>query len=309
MADWTGIDWGKMMDSAAGAMASAGGAVGAAVGSSWFQNLTGAAAVGYDIYQGIQKQKASDRMYDLMYGTAAAQDTWANEVKARYTSIYWPFETAQYTYATEDRLAARDSDIAARDYNITRKYEQINQATNINPTLDSAELSLINLLVDDSVTLRTRLAADAVTSVNQSFDNTRTQDNRRLNSLGVNPSSGARLIYNRALANAQALASANVRNTAAVIAEDTSISRQGQALAYRAGIPFPTYQTTPSVQAGNVTTALSSTGSIAATAGGQLDNSAQQAFTGAATALNSMYMRPYQEKYMNSMTNFNNRRT
>ena len=87
-----------------------------------------------------------------------------------------------------------------------------------------------------------------------------------------------------------------------MIAEDTSISRQGQALAYRAGINLPTYQTTPSVQAGNVTTALSATGSMAATAGGQLDNSAQQSFTGAATALNSMYMRPITEKYMSAAT-------
>ena len=302
MADWLGFDWSKMMDSAAGSMTSVGGAIGGAVGSNWFQNLTGAVSTGYDIYQGIQKQQSSQRMYDLLYGSAAKQDTWADLIKTRYSDIYWPYEAVQYDYATADRLAMRDSDLAARDYNIARKYQQIQQAGSINPVLDTAEMSLINTLVASVDNLRTRLANDAIVGVNQSFDNTRTQDLRRLGTLGVNPSSGARLTYSRALAGSQALASAAARNNAAMIAEDTSISRQGQALAYRAGINLPTYQTTPSVQAGNVTTALSATGSMAATAGGQLDNSAQQSFTGAATALNSMYMRPITEKYMSAAT-------
>ena len=299
---WLGLDWSKMMDSAAGSMTAVGGAIGGAVGSNWFQNLAGAASTGYDIYQGIQKQQSSQRMYDLLYGSAAKQDTWADLIKTRYSDIYWPYEAVQYDYATADRLAMRDSDLAARDYNIARKYQQIQQAGSINPVLDTAEMSLINTLVASVDNLRTRLANDAIVGVNQSFDNTRAQDLRRLGTLGVNPSSGARLTYSRALAGSQALASAAARNNAAMIAEDTSISRQGQALAYRAGINLPTYQTTPSVQAGNVTTALSATGSMAATAGGQLDNSAQQSFTGAATALNSMYMRPITEKYMSAAT-------
>lgn len=265
------------------------------------------AASGYDIYQGIQRQADSNRMYDLMYGSATAQDTWANLVQARYTGKYWPWEDAQYAYALEDRTTLRPSDIASRDYNIARKYQQIQQARTINPILDNTEQSLINDLIESHEDLEARLANDAVTSVNQSFDNTRLQDNRRLNSIGANPTSGARLIYTRSLANAQALASATARNNAAMIAEDTSLSRRGQALAYRSGIQLPTYQTTPSVQAGNVTTALTGTGSIAGAAGAQLDTSAQQSFTGAATALNSMYMRPYTEKYMTAMTDKLNR--
>lgn len=299
---WLGLDWSKMMDSAAGSMTAVGGAMGEAVGSNWFQNLTGAVSTGYDIYQGIQKQQSSQRMYDLLYGSAAKQDTWADLIKTRYEDIYWPYEAVQYDYATADRLAMRDSDLAARDYNIARKYQQIQQAGSINPVLDTAEMSLINTLVASVDNLRTRLANDAIVGVNQSFDNTRAQDLRRLGTLGVNPSSGARLTYSRALAGSQALASAAARNNAAMIAEDTSISRQGQALAYRAGISLPTYQTTPSVQAGNVTTALTSVGGMAATAGSQLDNSAQQSFTGAATALNSMYMRPITEQYMSAAT-------
>jgi len=296
--DWTGT----IMNAMIGGKATDGSVSTGILGSNWFQNLAGAVSTGYDIYQGIQKQKASDRMYDLMYGTAANQDTWANLVKARYVDTYWPYETTQYGYATADQTAMRSSDVAARDYNITRKGQQITQATTINPKLDTAEGSLIDTLVESITNLRTRLANDAITSVNQSFDSTRLQDLRRLNVLGVNPSSGARLIYNRSLATAQALASATARNNAAIIAEDVGISRQGQALAYRAGVPLPTYQTTPSVQAGNVTTALSSTGSMAGAAGAQLDNSAQQSFTGAATALNSMYMRPFVDRYMNKIS-------
>lgn len=273
----------------------------AATGPNWFQNLMGAASTSYDIYQGIQRQKSSDRMFDLMYGTAAAQDTWANTVKTRYTDIYWPFETTQYVYSTEDITASRPVDIAARDYSIGRKYQQITQAVYLNPLLDTTEKSLLDVLTDDATELRARLASDAVLSVTQSFDNTRLQDSRRLNVLGVNPSSGARLIYNRALAGAQALATATARNNAAIVAEDAAISRQSQALGYRAGVPLPQYQTTPSVSAGNITTALSSTGSIAGAAGVALDNSAQQAFTGAATSLNSMYMRPYMQKYMETV--------
>ena len=296
------FDWNNISGSILNSVATAGTDIGSAVGSNWFQNLAGAVSTGYDIYQGIQKQQSAQRMYDLMYGTAAKQDTWADLIKTRYSDIYWPYEAVQYDYATADRLALRDSDLAARDYNIARKYQQIQQAGSINPVLDTAELSLINTLVASVDNLRTRLANDAIVGVNQSFDNTRAQDLRRLGTLGVNPSSGARLTYSRALAGSQALASAAARNNAAMIAEDTSISRQGQALAYRAGVTLPTYQTTPSVQAGNVTTALSATGSMAATAGGQLDNSAQQSFTGAATALNSMYMRPITEKYMSAAT-------
>ena len=302
MADYSGYDFSKLWDSATGSMATMGSAIGEAVGSNWFNTLTNVASTGYDIYQGIQRQKASDRMFDLMYGTAAKQDTWSDAIKARYESTYWPYEATQYEYATEDRLVMRPSDVAARDYNIVRKGQQIVQASTLNPLLDNTELGLITTLVEDIATLRTRLANDAITEVNKSFDNTRAQDLRRLNSLGVNPSSGARLVYNRALANAQALASATARNNAAVIAEDTSISRRGQALSYRAGIPLPTYQTTQSVQAGNVTTALNSVGGMAATAGAHLDNSAQQSFTGAATTLNSMYMRPITEKYMSAAT-------
>jgi len=298
---WT--DWADTVTNAMiGGKATDGSVSTGILGSNWFQNLAGAVSTGYDIYQGIQKQKASDRMYDLMYGTAANQDTWANLVKARYTDIYWPYESVQYEYAGADRTAMRDSDVVARDYNIARKYEQVQQAQSINPELDIAERSLIDILVEPVTNLRTRLANDAITSVNQSFDSTRLQDLRRLNVLGVNPSSGARLIYNRSLATAQALASATARNNAAIIAEDVGISRQGQALAYRSGIPLPTYQTTPSVQAGNVTTALSATGSMAGAAGAQLDNSAQQSFTGAATALNSMYMRPFVDRYMNKIS-------
>lgn len=270
-------------------------------GSNTFQNVVSLAATGYDIYQGIQKQKAADRMFDLMWGTAATQDAWATEIKTRYTNTYWPLEDSQYSYYSEDLVANRPSDVAARDYNITRKYEQISQAAAINPELDTTERALISTLIDDTATLRARLAADAVLGVNQSFDATRAQDTRRMGVLGINPSSGARLGYTRALAGAQALATATARNNAAIIAEDTAISRQGQALSYRAGVPLPTYQVTPSVQAGNVTTALSSVGSIAAATGAHMDTSAQQSFTGAATALNNMYMRPYVQKYMESI--------
>lgn len=302
------FDWGNISGSILNNIATAGADIGSAAGSNWFNNLAGAAATGYDIYQGIQKQKASDRMYDLMYGTAANQDVWANLVKDRYTSMYWPFEAIQYEYATADRIAMRDIDVASRDYNIARKGQQIAQASIINPELDTAEQQLIDTLIEPVTNLRTRLANAAVTSVNQSFDNTRIQDLRRLNTIGVNPSSGARLMYSRSLANAQALASATARNNAAIIAEDTAISRQGQALAYRAGIQLPTYQTTPTVQAGNVTTALSSTGTIAGAAGASLDNSAQQSFTGAATALSSMYMRPKMDAYMSSISGYYNRK-
>jgi hypothetical protein len=271
-------------------------------GSLSLSSIANIATSGYDIYKGIQSQQNANRMYDLMYGTATAQDTWAAKVSTRYTDVYWPWETIQYSYASEDREVMRPSDIASRSYNIVRKYQQISQAESMNPIIDNTERNLINKLVEDTETLKYRLANDAVTAVNQSFDSTRIQDNRRLNSIGANPTSGSRLIYSRSLANAQALASATARNNAAMIAEDTAISRHGQALAYRTGVNLPTYQTTPSVQAGNVTTALSSTGSIAGAAGAQLDNSAQQSFTGAATALSSNAMQPYTEKLMSSLT-------
>lgn len=279
-----------------------GSTIGSVVGDKAFQNLTGAASAGYDIYQGLQTQRQADRMYDLMYGTAAAQDAWANKIAARTEGTYWPLEDLSYKYATEDMNALRPSDTANRDYNITRRGEQLAQAKAINPMLDTTERELLGTLTEDTGDLRNRLAAQGVAGVQQSFDNTRAQDTRRMNLAGINPSSGAALDYNRGLATSQSLAEANARNQAASTAEDTAISRQGQALAYRAGIQLPTYQTTPSVSAGQVSTALSSTGSLAAGAANNLNTQAQNSFTGASTALNSMYMRPYVQNYKQKAT-------
>jgi hypothetical protein len=291
-----------LWDDILGGLGTVGSGLGSIVGSNAFQNLTGAAAAGYDIYSGLQQQQQADRMYDLMFGSAAKQDEWAAKMAARTESKYWPLEDLQYQYATEDMGALRPSDTANRDYNIQRRGEQLAQARAINPMLDTTERNLLDTLTESSDDLRNRLSNQAVAGVQQSFDNTRAQDMRRMALSGINPSSGASLDYNRGLATSQAMAEANARTQAATTAEDTALSRQGQALAYRAGIQLPTYQATPSVSAGQVSTSLGSTGSLAAGAANNLNNQAQQSFTGAATALNSMYMRPYTQNYLSKIS-------
>lgn len=276
--------------------------VGSAVGSSSFQNLTGLAAAGYDIYSGLQQESQANKMYDLMFGSSAQQDAWAAEMADRTKAVYWPLETQQYKYATEDIDAMRPSDVANRDYNIQRRAEQLAQAKAVNPMLDTTELNMLNTLTQSPDDLRNRLSNQAVTGVQQSFGNAREQAARNMALSGVNPLSGQSTEYNRNFATSQALAEANARNQAATTAEDTALSRQGQALAYRAGIPLPTYQTTPTVSAGNVTSALSSTGTLGAYTGSALNTQAQQSFTGASTALNNMYMRPYVQNYMNKIS-------
>ena len=79
-------------------------------------------------------------------------------------------------------------------------------------------------------------------------------------------------------------------------------SRQSQAANFQAGIPLPTYQTTGTVSAGNVTQAQSGSGSTAGAAASSMNNNAQNSFTGASTALNSLYWNPITSNYMNTAT-------
>lgn len=267
------------------------------------QGLSGAINLGtaaYDIYSGIQAQNQADRMYDIVYGTAAQQDAWAQELSNRTKSLYWPLEEKNFQYATEDINALRPSSVAARDYNIQRSAEQLAQARQLDPLFDANRSSLVNTLTTGTPELQQRLMNEASANVSQAFDQSRTAGMRQFGQAGINPSSGALADYNRTMDQQQALAQATARTQAARSGEDIGLSRQSQALNLQAGIPLPTYQTTPSVSAGNISSAQSGSGTLAGQAAAGLSTNAQNAFTGAATSLNSLYYNPIQKNLTDS---------
>lgn len=268
------------------------------------QGLNGAINLGtaaYDIYSGIQAQNQANKMYDIVYGTAAQQDAWANQLANRTSTLYWPLEDKQFQYANEDAAALRPSDIANRDYNIQRRAELLDQAKGLNPMLDANKEQLLNTLTTSTPDLQNRLMNEASANVGQAFDASRTAGMRQFGQAGINPSSGAMLDYNRTMDQGQALAQANARTQAARQGEDIGLSRQSQALNYQAGIALPQYQTTPSVSAGQVSSSQQGAGTLAGQAASGLNTSAQNAFTGAATSLNSLYYNPIQKSLTSSL--------
>ena len=260
----------------------------------------------YDLYQGIQNQAYADKMYDLAFGSAAQQDAWASDMANRAQTLYWPLEDLQYQYATEDINALRPSDVANRDYNVQRRNELLTQAKQLNPTLDANKVSYINTMTAPVDDLRQRWMDIASTNVDQAFDAKRATGLRQMGQAGINPSSGNMLDYNRTMYQDQAAQSANARTKASRDAETEGLSRQATVLNMQAGIPLPTYNTTPSTTASTISSSMGGTGTAAAGLANSLNSNAQQNFTGAATSINSAYWNPITTNYMNSLTARNN---
>ena len=224
---------------------------------------------GWDAYQGYQSQQQANKYSNMLAGSVAMQSEWAQDLWDRMMELQWPIEDLQAEYALEDLEKLRKLQVAQRDYGITKGLGDIAQAKILDPILDQTKESLVKKLAEGEDVLADRMRATASTDIGASFGQQRDVDARRFAAAGINPNSGMFQNYMQQMGTSQALAEAGARTQASRQAEDTALSRQAQALNYRAGIPLSAQQfsstTTP-------TAALSGLGA----ASGMLSNLANQ---------------------------------
>lgn len=238
----------------------------------------------YDIYQGYQSSQLADKYANLAFGSAQKQDAFAQEMWNRYKQKYWPLEDLNIQYQMEDLKTLRPAYQQQVAYQAQRLQEQLAQAKELNPILDDTEKSLIRKLVEGEDVLADRLMSQATADVGAAYGSQREQDMRSMGLAGINPNSGQMQNYMNRMGQSQALSEATARTQASRQAEDLAISRQSQALNYMKGAQLPTYQVTPSVNTGSISSALS--GSNYTGLANMYNNSAQNSWNGANTLLN-----------------------
>lgn len=247
-------------------------------------NVLNSAGAVYDIYQGYQSGKLADKYANLAFASARMQDAYAQEMWNRYKNLYWPLEDLNIKYQTEDLQTLRPAYQQQVQYQAQRLQEQLAQAKELNPILDDTEKSLIRKLVEGEDVLADRLMSQATADVGAAYGSQREQDMRAMGLAGINPNSGQMQNYMNRMGQSQALAEATARTQASRQAEDLAISRQSQALNYMKGAQLPTYQVTPSVNTGSISSALS--GNNYTGLANMYNKNAQSSWNGANTLLN-----------------------
>ena len=248
-------------------------------------NIAGA---GYDIYQGYQNQQLANKYADIVFSTAEKQDEYTQAMFDRIKSLYWPFEDLNYQYATEDIQALRPLAQAQTQYAVDRGLSDIAKYRELDPVYDDTEKSLIRKLTEGEDVLADRLMTTATANVANAYAQQRESDMRKLSAAGINPNSGQYSNYMNRMGSQQAMAEATARTQASRQAEDLAISRQSQALNYRQGAQLPTYQTTPSVTSSNITSGLSSSGSLSSSLYNSANQQAQLGFNSAYSLLKNL---------------------
>lgn len=249
-------------------------------------NVAQTAGTVYDIYNGFQNQKLANKYSDMAFASAQKQDQYAQEMWDRYKSMYWPLEDLNYQYTMEDLQTLRPAYKNQVAYQAQRLNEQLAQAKDINPIIDETEKSLIRKLVEGEDVLADRLMQQATADIGAAYGSQREQDVRAMGLAGINPNSGQMSNYMNRMGQSQALAEATARTQASRQAEDLAISRQSQALNYAKGAQLPTYQVTPSVNTGNISSALA--GQPYTGLSQMYNKNAQDSWNGANTLLNSL---------------------
>lgn len=271
--------------------------------SSTFNTLVNTASAGFDIYQGINQMNQANKMYDILYGTASKQDTWADAMADRTETVYWPFEDLQYEYATADLETKRPADEDRVDYYVTRTAEQLAQAAIINPQLDTTEQAMITLLSKSADDLEDTYRAQASADVASAYAGMRAQNSRQFAQAGVNPSAGIMASFNLKMDTTEAAAQSAARTMATRAAEDKALARQAAALNYRAGVALPSYTAVPSFNADSISRGLSGVGAMSMGGAQLAGQNAQDSFAGAATSLNNIYWQPYKTSLRNELIN------
>ena len=259
------------------------------LGSKTVSGLANTAAAGFDIYSGINAMNRANTMTDLAYATAEKQNAYSDELFSRQKSMYWPIEDKQAAWALEDMNAARGLSTAQRDYAIQKGNTDIATAKELDPVITDTKKSLVRRLAEGEDVLANRMRNTASADVTASFDKQRDSDVRKFGLYGINPNSGMMSNYMSKMGTSQALADAGARTQASRQAEDTSLSRQGQAINYASGIPLSTQQYTPSTTPTAALSGLTSAANLTGNLGSNWDSSASNSFTGASAALKNVY--------------------
>lgn len=255
----------------------------------WLDTLSGLGNLGmaaYDIYSGINSMNQANKYQNMMFGNMQSQNEFAEEMWDRLATNQWPLEDLQAAYAKQDLEKLRPLQTAQRDYGISRGLADIAVAKELDPMLDQTKKDLVSRLAEGEDVLAARMRNTASTDVAAAFDKQRATDTRRFAALGINPNSGATQNYMSRMGTSQALSEAGARTQASRQAEDTALSRNAQALNYRAGIPLSQQQYTSSITPNAALAGLSTSTQMAGGLWGALDKSSSDSLSGANYAYN-----------------------
>lgn len=245
-------------------------------------------SAGYDIYSGIQASNRAEQLQNRALDLANRQYAMSQAEADKLAKLYYPIEQTQAQYSLEDLKALRPLQLAQQAYGLERGQQDIAMARQLDPYIDKAQESVVKRLSEGEDVLASRMREQATTDVQAAFDRSRAQNVRQMASYGVNPMSGAFQDYSTKQAQAQALALAGARTQASRLAEDTSLSRQSQAMGLRAGIPLPQVQSTPTSTPGQVASSLASAAGTVAGLAGQANTQAYQHMVGSQYALSNL---------------------
>ena len=172
-----------------------------------------------------------------------------------YDEYYWPIETKLASNYYDNLNTATPYMQSMRNYQLNRGNELIDLAQDTNPVLDQTRKSLIQRLTEGEDVLANRYRTDASNDVAASFAQQRGNLTNQMAQYGINPNSGSWASQATKLGRSEALGQAAARTNASRAAEDTSLSRQNQALSL---------YTTPAMQysLGNAPTPGLSVGSM-----------------------------------------------
>ena len=242
--------------SGAGSMFSAGSSI-----------LGGIGGIGGGLFGGDSEES------ELAESAMAAQQKqldFMNQAYDKYTSLYnqyyWPIESQLASNYLDNLTVATPYMQTMRNYQLGRGNELIDLAKETNPVLDQTRKSLIQRLTEGEDVLANRYRTDASNDVAASFAQQRGNLTNQMAQYGVNPNSGSWASQSAKLGRSEALAQAAARTNASRAAEDTSLSRQNQALSL---------YTTPTMQysLGNAPTPGLSVGSIMGSGAGSYKTS------------------------------------
>lgn len=239
------------------------------------------AGTGYDIYQSAQAGKDASAYNDVARQSLELQNAYNMDMYNRTKNVYWPYEDLNYQYATEDIQTLRPLAQAQARYTVDRGLSDIAKQRELDPLYDETEKSLIRKLTEGEDVLKDRLMSQATADIASSYGQQRESDARTMAASGINPNSGQYQNYLNRMGSQQALAEASARTSAGRTAEDLALSRQAQALNYRRGSMLSTYNTTPTIDTGNISSGL---GNVTSTAGNLAANASNSAQLGLSSA-------------------------
>lgn len=303
-------------------------------GGKALSNTAGLIGAGFDIYGGIKNQSLANKYGDLAFSSAEQQDRYASELWERQKQLNWPLEDLQarlsmnqlnlaldpqlwnnYAYSQQvgSNYSSKMAELAAdqlyfmeplyRDqasYARSRGYQDLAQQQAIDSMMYENEKSVIRKLTEGEDVLRDRMMDRARDDTTVSFANQSQNLQRQLGLAGVGSSSQQATNAMTQMNQQQALAEASNRTMAARAAEDTSLSRQSQALNYWKGAALPQFQYTPQASLSGMSTGggqnytssalgaqSSSLGAFAGLAG-QANQNAQSNWTGLGSTMQNL---------------------